>query len=526
MIVINEKNTNLIIDNILVFHINKINSLYENYIDYINKFLLQKIELSSLKEISSEKSLEDKFHNVLVRQIKKLFEPKKSKFEGNSLLTEITKEDIGINQLNQSFTKIILAPRKGDYEYNLAILETESELKSMLNYLLKLGSKCFLNKNETINVEDLKIFTQALNENIHTHTSKLVHSSSKILLNNSVHDKNFLKIGLNSRSLNFGIDNTSNNSGGIGRDNVAVLEALISKFIFAGKTTSLSVILLGLINSTQKNIKLNIEEELLLSIFNLHNIDINLLIKNFIETSLDKDLIYTSQVLFYSPKEENKFINIIPAPSVKIFSALCLIENDIIEKQKNLENKKYKFHAVKSVASNPANISQFASNKGGSFPRFLCIPYIKKLSIRDERKFFKIRELLEKNKITINKSPTLQVLSYSLFLKNSEKKLQLPNAKIKEMSLNFIDELANIICFSINKVKQELVNLDKENLINKISPNIVKKSIQKYILNEPLLNDEMENLVDFLAKNFEDYNYLSENEKSILKNKIKENLCS
>lgn len=509
-------------DNIRIFHYDDIPSIYQKYNEYLDKALSVK-EIDSAVFLSSRlKELKpDTLENIVEIEALTIFEKIKNNKKNLSTTSEII-EKIK-NRSKSIFMDILLFKVKNEadkLEEDKNIYEEISvhEAQKIFHFLALCDENSFDGKLKIISKEKIVLIKRCIQENVHSHTSKFVHSSSNYSLFDTKQNNSLRKIGLNSKTIDLGLPFTTFDSGGVGRDYTTLMKS-IRQFYTVNKKPLSVVKIIDLIFKNEehcdvtyyfKNISdLNIEEN---------------------EKNLGENLMHLSQLLVIPRNNDKGVLNLIPVPSVKMMSALSVINEistiQVINEKNKKSYKKWRFEYVKSVASNPQNISSFASSKGGSFPRMNNLPYIGIQKSKTERAFYKLTHVLAKRKVS-NKDENLSKFSYVKFLQDSEAKLALPNRLLNKISNDFLFGLSSVLFSKLKYIQRDVSSLSNlQNLETKISQDKQLRALQTFVLSKELTNEQKEIITDSLLSLYEDISYLSTKEIAILKEKIGEKLCS
>lgn len=458
------------------------------------------------------------------------------------------------------FLKIIFVSDKDTLaQQELDIFEeiSEQDFCNFIKFVLALEN--FDVPNYKLNYDDLLIFYRCL-ENFHTHSSKYVHSSSDISLNvsNSVSSDRYL----NSRTTKYGIPMTIYEGGGFGRSYTNILKSLNTVFRVNDQTVSLFSVLVSLkemksLTKVENYIiqELNFAENDIKHIYSLSlkiplgNDDYNEEEKSILNSIKNQSLInikkkkernynHLSQIIWFN---DGDFENLIPIPSVKVFSALSVLktkvkekitqrlieEEGILDEKKVLEIQKKVVSpsvSIKSVLSNPQNVSAFLSFKNAWLVRFNSYKYIKQKSTIIERQFHYLESIMLKNKICDKDLST----QYTKFLIEGKIKLNLlPNSVVKNMFYSFSENLAREIVFNLKAYKRNVLKMESKK-IERLAQNILDKSsdsyYQKYVLNIAT-PDEINQLSNKLVYMYENIASLDNEKVKVLSNKIERLLC-
>lgn len=457
---------------------------------------------------------------------------------------------------------------------------SEEDFKNYIN-LVFLQEKYFINKNELFTNEQLIIVLRCF-ENFHTHSSKYIDSSSALIINKNKEQNQNLYLN-SSIITNIGLDYSLYNGGGFGREYSKVLKGISNQFRVDKKIYSIINLIKELIEKIKNNEKLNnLENYLWDKIVDKSNFlflvdlieKINNQSNNFTEDEL-KFIKENSQILSYSDKKikenlkTNKlertsqiywfngedFDNLIPVPSVKVFSTLQVLRENInekykikqiktlelekqeLEKQTNTKdnNEKIKFlnkkiekidkeypkfisRKIKSVNSNPQNVSEFLSMNQGKLERFYSFKLIKEKASIEERLFYKFDQKFFSYKIKTNMLSN----NIKMFLQNRDLFSNLPNSVKLRIEKSLCVELSKKIISDLLTFKKDLLKnkIQYEELIKK--ENDGSKSLelfQKYLL-DLITEDEKKELSKLLIFKYEDINSLNKNIKEELINNI------
>lgn len=401
----------------------------------------------------------------------------------------------------------------------------------------------------------MELLLEAIVLNIHTHTSKIVNSSSSFNITSLSEDKSVKGLGLNSKTLKEGLDISYTTGGGVYKYAKELIKALSIKYYVDVKSSGeyeeycLLKIIMDILSKLKNNIDLNIIEK------NIYEelqqiLGTNSDLVSAFDHAMKKtknNLGGLAQLIYgKNNRSESEFKNLIPLASNRVIDATRIIAERVQnlyeqEKNKSLEESgklskenevvylkkeiraKSNFYKIKSVASNAQNISDFASSVGANFTRFNSIPYIKQKKEKNERIFFILKYVLLKEVI---KNEEFIDYSYSKIITNIDAKLKLPNKILENLSIPYLEMLAKKIIYKINTYKNNISKIeDKSEMERKISKDIVQAVLQKYVLGMELSELDINTMIDFLIKLFEFESYLSQKEKDYVKRKVVVALC-
>lgn len=551
---------------------------FNNQINFLPKSL--KDENDTSKSLSEEGKNDGQklLINLIKSEIKNLNKDSNYDYTNDHLLiqnvlTNFEKYNCSKNFINSLFVSErneTYANIKGDIQQ-----VNESDFQKFID-LAVLRDFYFTNKDMLFNYTQILSLFRCF-ENFHTHSSKYIDSSSSLSLN--INSKNVNEPYLNS-STNYsvGLPMTLATGGGFGRDNSGTIKSLAALFLVNSKKISIYLLLQSLLEKIKNNDinydeledylikKLSFPITDLLSLYSLSmklNSNIKKLtndeekilnelndFKYFKDSFSANNLEKVSQVIWF---DSEKFINLIPLPSVQVLSSLSVLKEKINEKyRENLllkyENEKNTLisqdketksskeaikeldkkikeidkeylkgvsHSVKSVASNPQNVSEYLSLKNGNIDRFNAYKYITIQDSSLEKMFYVFDKTFFDKKITDNELSS----KLKTFINSSGKISldELPNSVVNRIYKSFFSEISQKIAKNLKDYKYQFSKLPKDKsdkLLSNISLNSKNHLFQKYLLNLISTNElvELTNELIFKYENINDFNQIQKDE--------------
>ena len=577
-------------DKYKVYFFNKIEKHFDDYknefnnqINFLPKSLKDENYISKSLSEEGKNDGQKLLINLIKSEIKTLNKNSNYDYINDPLLIQNVTNNFKQYNCSKNFiNSLFVSERNETYENIKGNIQeiSENEFKSFID-LAVLREDYFIDKKALFNYTQIISIFRCF-ENFHTHSSKYIDSSSSLSLN--INSKTSKEPYLNSTTnYSVGLPMTLATGGGFGRENPGTIKSLAALFLVNSKKISIYLLLQSLLEKIKnKDINYNDFESYivnklvcpitdLLLLYNLsvklnsnvktlNNDEENILnelndFKHFKDSFSANNLEKVSQVLWF---DSEKFINLIPLPSVQVLSSLSVLKEKINEKyRKNLllkyeteknilvsqdkETKSAKesikdidkkikeidkeylkgiSHSVKSVASNAQNVSEYLSLKNGNIDRFNSYKYITIQDSSLERIFYVFHNSFFERKI----KDTELSSKLSNFINSSGKISldELPNSVVKRIYKSFFSEISQKIAKNLKDYKYQFSKLPNEKL-EKLSSNLSLNSknylFQKYLLNLISTNEKIE-LTDELIFKYENINDFNQ----IQKDEIKTNL--
>ncbi len=350
----------------------------------------------------------------------------------------------------------------------------------------------FFNSNKDDSKNTTKIIKCFLE--LHSHISKYVDSSSALTLNNIKEENDDIYLNYVAKT-KFGTNFSFNSGGGFSRDHSYISKLLLQYFQINNKRYCLAENISKILSKIKNNQE-NFDD---IELFILEQFkDLKSLYENNIEIK-QKNMKRISMLIY---KEDDQYINMIPVTSEKMISLL-------LKMQKSLKDD-YKYSKkIKSVASNPQNISELANAFQANIPRFYSNSIIKVPVSKAERRLYNIEKVFLNIKIKDS-----DIKSKYMELYKNEHLSFIPFNSKNNLKKSFLKELGFLIVKELNNfkklVKKENIEeiLEKETRANNIL-------LLKYIKNEKMNENEIEKLSKIIILKYENIHELLKIEKII-----------